>query len=499
MRDVMSMALKQLQLELPQGDVSDSRSAFFRCGRAPTPFSVPPSEEYLKELHACWRDPRALSWLSSDVRVLAAMHESVKAGLDRMSAVEPAVASLIVSPDEALRPEVRFPRTQSRVTDDLLCKAYNAGARAGRLGNSLALDQELSALLAKGAIEAVDPLLQPRGYYSTYFLVAKKTGGFHPILDLRGLNQYLKVLPFHMLTTAEILQTVVAGDWFKSGDLTDAYFHVPIAAEHRRFLRFAYQGRHWQFRMLPFGLSLSLRVFTRCVKAALSPLRASGVRILPYLDDWLLCAPTQVAASRDTSRLLLQVSRLGLKVNLAKSCLVPSQTTTFLGMHLDSTTMKARPSVHRVDDIGHSCRAHGLVVSRRGVVTMDASYKGWGAVWQHRAIWGLWGPRERTEHINVLELRVVHIALRLRPLPAPRVPDWDLPLVPPLEPLAQADLKWLSCKTAFLLAIVSAKRGSYPLSKQRLSHWIVSAICHAYAVGRRSLRVRNPCFCEKIL
>lgn len=138
MREVMSMALKQLQLELPQGEASSSGSAFFRRGRAPTPFSVPPSEEYLKELHACWREPRALSRLSSDGRVLAAMHESVKAGLDRMPAIEPAVASLIVSPDEALRPDVRCPRTQCRVTDDLLCKAYNAGARAGRLGNSLA-------------------------------------------------------------------------------------------------------------------------------------------------------------------------------------------------------------------------------------------------------------------------------------------------------------------------------------------------------------------------
>ncbi|MED6254994.1 hypothetical protein ATANTOWER_003199, partial [Ataeniobius toweri] len=100
MREVMCMALRQLQLELPLGEVSATRNAFFRRGRGPTPFSVPPSEEYLRELHACWRDPRALSRLSTDGRVLAAMHESVKAGLDRMAAIEPAVASLIVSLDE---------------------------------------------------------------------------------------------------------------------------------------------------------------------------------------------------------------------------------------------------------------------------------------------------------------------------------------------------------------------------------------------------------------
>jgi hypothetical protein len=55
-------------------------------------------------------------------------------------------------------------------------------------------------------------------------------------------------------------------------------------------------------------------------------------------------------------------------------------------------------------------------------------------------------------------------ALRLRPPRAQRAPAWDLHLVldalclPPFEPLAQAELKWVSTKTAFLLAIASAKR-----------------------------------------
>ncbi|MEQ2168283.1 hypothetical protein GOODEAATRI_012739 [Goodea atripinnis] len=74
----MCMALRQLQLELPLGEESASGSAFFQSGRAPTPFSVPQSEEYLRELHACWRDPRTLSRLSTDGRVLAVMHKCAR-------------------------------------------------------------------------------------------------------------------------------------------------------------------------------------------------------------------------------------------------------------------------------------------------------------------------------------------------------------------------------------------------------------------------------------
>ncbi|MEQ2165258.1 hypothetical protein GOODEAATRI_015014, partial [Goodea atripinnis] len=48
-----------------------------------------------------------------------------------------AIASLIVPPDEVLRPNARCPRLQCRVTDSLLCRAYDSGARMGRIGNSL--------------------------------------------------------------------------------------------------------------------------------------------------------------------------------------------------------------------------------------------------------------------------------------------------------------------------------------------------------------------------
>lgn len=216
---------------------------------------------------------------------------------------------------------------------------------------ALALDQELSTLLAKGAIEPVDPQEHPRGFYSTYFLVEKKTGGFRPVLDLRGLNKFLKVIPFRMLTTTDVLQSIDHGEWFTSVDLKDAYFHVPIAQQHRQFLRFAYRGRCWQFRVLPFGLSLSPRVFTRCVAAALAPLQSRGIKILPYLDDWLICSPSQTRVAEDTACLLSHAARLGLKVNVEKSCLIPSQVTTFIGLALHTTSMSACPSPRRVDDI----------------------------------------------------------------------------------------------------------------------------------------------------
>ena len=214
-----------------------------------------------------------------------------------------------------------------------------------------ALESEIAALLRKGAIREIDPGSSPPGFYSRYFLVPKASGGLRPILDLRRLNTYVKVLPFKMLTSTQVLSSVSEGEWFTLVDLKDAYFHVPIHPLHRRFLRFAFGGRVYEFWVLPFGLSLSPRVFTRVVAAALAPLHEEGLRILPYLDDWLIQTASHQQAVRDTARVVSHIQDLGFRLNWEKSVLMPSQRVTFVGMTLDSASMLATLPPRRVESL----------------------------------------------------------------------------------------------------------------------------------------------------
>ncbi len=52
----------------------------------------------------------------------------------------------------------------------------------------LAMEQEVKALLEKGAISFVPHSNRETGLYSRYFIVPKKDGELCPILDLRVLN-----------------------------------------------------------------------------------------------------------------------------------------------------------------------------------------------------------------------------------------------------------------------------------------------------------------------
>ncbi|KAI2657129.1 Transposon Ty3-G Gag-Pol polyprotein [Labeo rohita] len=136
----------------------------------------------------------------------------------------------------------------------------------------LVMEQEVDTLLRKEAIEVVPPQDRESWFYSQYFIVPKKDGGLRPILDLRLLNRSVMRLKFKMLTVNQVLSQIRSEGWFVTIDLKDAYFHVSILPQHRKFLRFAFRGKAYQYRILPFGLALFPCTFTKCVDAALAPL-----------------------------------------------------------------------------------------------------------------------------------------------------------------------------------------------------------------------------------
>ncbi len=148
-----------------------------------------------------------------------------------------------------------------------------------------------------------------------------------------------------MLTLKQVVSQIKSKDWFVTIDLKDAYFHISILPSHREFLRFAFGGEAYKYRVLPFGLALSPRTFTKCVDAALSPLRLQVIRILNYIDDWLILAQSERIAAQHRDVVLAHMEVLGLRLNAKKSVLSPFQRTTYLGVVWDLTTMQARLSI----------------------------------------------------------------------------------------------------------------------------------------------------------
>ncbi len=178
-----------------------------------------------------------------------------------------------------------------------------------------ALLQAVEDMVAKRAIE---PAQSDPGFYSRLFVVTKATGDWRPVIDLSALNKYVLCPSFKMETPKTILAALTRDQWLTSLDMKDAYFHILIHPKSRKLLRFCFQGKVWQFRALPFGLSTSPRVFTKVLTPVLAYAHLHGIRLHMYLDDWLLNPDSSRSALQHTQCMLDLFQRIGWIVNMQK-------------------------------------------------------------------------------------------------------------------------------------------------------------------------------------
>ena len=91
---------------------------------------------------------------------------------------------------------------------------------------------------------------------------------FHwrPILDLSKLNLFLKAEKFKMETPETVRTSLQQGEWVSSTDFRDAYFHIPIQEQSKKYLRFHVKGRTYQFKARQLDLSTAPMEFTVIAK-----------------------------------------------------------------------------------------------------------------------------------------------------------------------------------------------------------------------------------------
>ena len=151
-----------------------------------------------------------------------------------------------------------------------------------------------------------------------------------------------------METSRSILQAVRRDDFMITLDLKDAYFQVPVHPHSSRYLRFVWEGKTFQFKALCFGLSTAPQIFTRICAVVSSWLHQQGIRLLRYLDDWLLLAPSLNLCIQHRQILLNLCLWLGLRVNLQKSSLSPAPVVIYLGMRIDASAFLVFPKEKRI-------------------------------------------------------------------------------------------------------------------------------------------------------
>ena len=107
------------------------------------------------------------------------------------------------------------------------------------------------------------------------------------------MNKLIDTIHFKMETLSSAISLMKPNCYFASIDLKDAYFSINIRKRYRKFFRFKFQDKLYEFTSLPQGFKDSPRLFTKILKPVLGHLRSQGHSLVAYIDDTLLQGDTK--------------------------------------------------------------------------------------------------------------------------------------------------------------------------------------------------------------
>lgn len=191
------------------------------------------------------------------------------------------------------------------------------------------MDEEMLKMRREGIVKETQV---KSGFLSTMFLIPKSDGSFRQIFNLKRLNDFLLIKEFKLISHYKVPNFLQKGDFLLKVDFSQAYFHVWVKESHQRFLSLVYRGKVYSMTCLPFGLASTPESFASISNWIASYLRNLGIRVIVYLDDFLLASQDSALLIEQGKKAIEILRLLGWKVNLDKSHLTPQTELEYLGI-----------------------------------------------------------------------------------------------------------------------------------------------------------------------
>ena len=229
-----------------------------------------------------------------------------------------------------------------------------------------------------------------RRYVTKAFLVPKPgTNKWRLVVDLRHLNSFVQSRTTKFETLKHLRRLAKKNDWMFSFDLEDGYYAVALHPEDRKFFTVEVDGELFQFVGLPMGWNLSPYIFVKTMRTLVQEMRSPdapltstirrgrkrrgillskkrGMRVLPYMDDFLVLARNRREALRFRAQVTEILDGLGLRRNVNKGHWEVAQRVEHLGLEVDTAVGVFRVTETRLAKIQSVARKIITESKRRG-------------------------------------------------------------------------------------------------------------------------------------
>ncbi len=174
-----------------------------------------------------------------------------------------------------------------------------------------------------------------------FFFVQKKDGSLRPCIDYRGLNDITVKNRYPLPLMSSAFELLQGAQVFTKLDLRNAYHLVRIREGDEWKTAFNTPSGHYEYLVLPFGLSNAPAVFQDLVNSVLGDMINQFVFV--YLDDILIFSPSLQVHTQHVRRVLQRLLENKLFVK-AEKCEFHAESVTFLGHIISTRGIKPDPA-----------------------------------------------------------------------------------------------------------------------------------------------------------
>ncbi len=121
-------------------------------------------------------------------------------------------------------------------------------------------------------------------------------------------------------------------------DLKNAYHQLPILDSKKHFTAFKADGKLFQFRRVPFGVTNDVTCFQQTIDKIIQ--EENLVDTFPYLNDVTICGRTQEEHDENLAKFVSAATKCNLTVNEEK-CNYSTKSIAFLGYAIENEIIKA--------------------------------------------------------------------------------------------------------------------------------------------------------------
>ncbi|GBG77921.1 hypothetical protein CBR_g25852 [Chara braunii] len=198
------------------------------------------------------------------------------------------------------------------------------------------LRKQLDEFLEKGWIRTSS---SPFGV--PILFVPKKEGELRMCIDYRGLNAITVKNVEPLPRIDDLLDRVQGCKYFSKIDLKSSYHQIEVHPDDQYKTTFQTRYGHYEFVMIPFGLTNAPATFQRCINDLFRPWLDKFV--VAYLDDILVFSKTLQEHQGHLRQVLEKLREANFKIN-PKKCEWDKTQVLYLGHVLDEDGIKPEDS-----------------------------------------------------------------------------------------------------------------------------------------------------------